>query len=578
MNMREFVPILVGLFIGAATVTSTGCQSPSDPDENGDGETAETGDGDGDGPTGCAASIEPGPSPIRRLTRVEYNNTIYQLLGDTSQPANAFPADEVAGSFDNQAAALVVSPLLAEQYEIAAEQLALTHAPGLMSQLPACEGGAPDPDSCVGHAEAFIRNFGKRAYRRPLTEEEVNTYIDLFIVGTELGEIPYEPRVGVETILQAMLQSPHFLYRVEFGALDMLDPMQGDVVPLTSYEVASRLSYLLWNTMPDASLFEAADADELQTRDQIEAQARRMIDTPRAREAVKNFHRQWLGLGRIEPMIAANGKDAEIYPDYNDSLLSLWRRETEAFVDHAVFEQDANVEVLFTANYTMMNKSLADFYGVTGPMTDQFERVELDATKYAGFLTHAGLLALYAKPDRSSPIHRGKFVREILLCQAPPPPPDVVPEAPSVDETQTTRNQFLEHSADALCSGCHRLMDPLGFGFEHFDGIGRYRETEWGLEIDASGELIETDNDGPYNGVVELAGKLAGSQQVKNCVATQWFQFGYGRTPTLEDACSVEEIQADFAAANYDIKELIIALTLTDAFRYRHAIAGEENP
>jgi hypothetical protein len=375
-----------------------------------------------------------------------------------------------------------------------------------------------------------------------------------------------------------MLQSPHFLYRVEFGAQDLADPLDGDVVPLTSYEIASRLSYLLWNTMPDVALFEAADADQLQTATQVEAQARRMMDTPRAREAVKNFHRQWLGLGLIEAHISANGKSAEIYPDYADYLLPLWRRETEAFIDHAVFEQNANVEVLFTANYTMMNKPLADFYGVTGPTTAEFERVELDTAKYAGFLTHAGLLALYAKPDRSSPIHRGKFVREVLLCQAPPPPPDIIPKPPTVDESQTTRDQFLQHSADALCSGCHRLMDPIGFGFEHFDGIGRYRETEWGLAIDASGELIETDNDGPYNGVVELAAKLAASDQVKNCVARQWFQFGYGRSETSEDACSVQEIQTRFAAADYDIKELVIALTLTDAFRYRHASVAEESP
>ncbi|PRQ06998.1 DUF1592 domain-containing protein [Enhygromyxa salina] len=573
--MRELLPALIGLLVGAATTTLAGCQT----DQSGkDGESAGSTDGDDLGECGA---IEPGPSPIRRLTRVEYNNTIYQLLGDSSLPANAFPADEVAGSFDNQAAALVVSPLLAEQYENAAEQLAIANAPGLMDQLPACGGGAPDPDSCTADADAFIRSFGKRAYRRPLTEDEVSTHIELFIAGTGLGESSYDPEVGVETVLQAMLQSPHFLYRVEFGQLDLEDPpdpAQPDVVPLTSYELASRLSYLLWNTMPDVSLFEAADADELRTRDQIEAQARRMMDTPRAREAVKNFHRQWLGLGRIESQISANGKSAEIYPDYGDYLLSLWRRETEAFIDHAVFEQDANVEVLFTANYTMMNKQLAFFYGVTGPDTVEFERVELDPTRYAGFLTHAGLLALYAMPDRSSPIHRGKFVREVLLCQAPPPPPDVIPKPPTVDDTQTTREQFIQHAEDPLCSGCHRLMDPLGFGFEHFDGIGRYRETEWGLAIDATGELVETDNDGPYNGVVELANKLANSDQVKNCVASQWFQFGYGRTETKEDACSVQSIQARFAEADYDIKELVIALTLTDAFRYRHAIATQEAP
>jgi hypothetical protein len=344
------------------------------------------------------------------------------------------------------------------------------------------------------------------------------------------------------------------------------------VVPLTSYEIASRLSYLLWNTMPDPALFAAADADELRTPAQIEAQARRMIKAPRAREAVKNFHRQWLGLDDIIPKIAANGKDFDIYPDYRAKYLPLWQTEAEAFFDYAIFEEDASVETLFTASYSMMNKELADFYGVSGPTGDEFVRVELDPGKYAGFLTQAGLLALHASPDRSSPIHRGVFVRETLLCQSPPPPPDIVPEAPNVDESQTTREQFTEHSEDPLCSGCHRLMDPLGFGFEHFDGIGRYRDNEWGLPIDASGELISTDVDGPYNGAVELAHALASSEQVKNCVATQWFRFGYGRVETEADTCSMDVIREAFAAANYDIKELIIALTKTEAFRYRHVV------
>jgi hypothetical protein len=160
----------------------------------------------------------------------------------------------------------------------------------------------------------------------------------------------------------------------------------------------------------------------------------------------------------------------------------------------------------------------------------------------------------------------------------PPPPPDIVPEAPTVDDSETTRNQFTQHSKDPLCKSCHQLMDPIGFGFEHFDGLGRYRETEWGLAIDASGELLSTDVDGPYQGVVELAARLGSSDQVKSCVAKQWFRFGYGRSETEADTCSIDEVQAAFAAADYDIKELIIALTQTDAFRYRHAVTPQESP
>jgi hypothetical protein len=554
-------PISPNTLLALALLPLLACQSTPGPEKESE-------------VSACESTLEPGPAPIRRLTRVEYNNTIYQLFGDNSQPANAFPPDEEAGGFDNQADVLVVSPLLAENYLSAAENLAATHTPALMQQVPNCQGDSIDEASCNSDADAFVRSFGKLVFRRPLTQAEVQTYVDLFALGTTLDQGPYSPKLGVQLVVAALLQSPHFLYRVEFG---MPDPHEGDVVELTQYELASRLSYLLWNAMPDALLFEAADTGQLREPAEIEAQARRMLDTPRAREAVKNFHRQWLHLDEIEPVILAGGKAPEIYPEFYDGLPFLWRSETEAFIDHAVFEDDANVEILFTAPYTMMNEELAEFYGVDGPTGVAFTRVDLDPSKYSGFMTQPGLMALFAKPDRSSPIHRGKFVRETILCQAPPPPPDNIPEPPSVDENQTTREQFAEHAENPACAGCHALMDPIGFGFEHYDGIGRYRETEWGLKVDAAGELLGTDIDGTFNGAIELAQLLASSEQVKACVASQWFRFGYGRFETEEDACSVDEIHTAFAASNYDIKELIVALTLTDAFRYRHAVQ-EDSP
>jgi hypothetical protein len=528
---------------------------------------------DEDLPETCGAPLEPGPAPIRRLTRGEYNNTVYQLFGDTTQPANAFPPDEEAGGFDNQATALVVSPLLAEGYLTAAENLAATHAPTLMQDLPNCSGGSVDEDACAGDAETFVRTFGKRVYRRPLTDDEVASYVDMFEQGVLLSDTDaYSAQTGVEIVVQTMLQSPHFLYRVEFG---MPDPVEGDVVKLTSYEVASRLSYLLWNTMPDTALFEAAERDELQTAEQIAAQAHRMLDTPRAREAVKNFHRQWLQLDDIVPRISAAGRDPVIYPDYYEGLLPLWQAESEAFFEYAIFEENATVQELFTAPYTMMNSELADFYGVSGPASLAFERVDVDPTRYSGFLTHAGIIALHSMVNRSSPIHRGKYVREVLLCQIPPPPPDKIPEPPSVDENQTTREQFAQHSEDLLCQGCHQYMDPIGLGFEHFDGLGRWRDDEWGQPIDASGELVFTDVDGPFNGATELGQMLASSEQVRRCVTKQWFRFGYGRVETEEDTCTMDSLYGEFEAANFDIKELIVALTTTQAFRYRHAASPE---
>lgn len=523
------------------------------------------GGGGGELPPSCEDALEPGPSPIRRLTRTEYNNTVYQLFGDNSRPADSFPADEEALGFDNQATSLSVSPLLAEKHRDTAELLAARHAPGQVGAVAAC---ATDPEaaSCAGQIAAWIADIGLRVFRRPLTSAEVEAHAALFHQGTALGEGSYDLGAGVELVLDAMLQSPHFLYRVELGAPDAAS---GDVVELTSYEMASRLSYLFWGTMPDVALFEAAAADQLRDPAAIEAQARRMLAAPRAREAVKNFHRQWLGLDEVSG-IAARGKDLEIYPDYDEAVLPMLQRETEEFLDHAIFEESASVETLFTASWTMMNAEVAAFYGIEGPVGEDFERVELDPTRYAGFLSHAGVLAAHAKPDRSSPVHRGLFVRERVLCQIPPAPPDVVPEPPTVDTTQTTREQYAQHEEDPLCAGCHRLMDAIGFGFEHFDGMGRYRENEWGLPIDASGELVETeDADGPFDGVVELGARLAGSQQVRECVTRQWFRYGYGRVETAADTCSMDIINQAFAAADYDVKELLVALTQTPAFRYR---------
>lgn len=563
MKTRTMKPAWGAALLGPALLTMAGCagDSPSS----------------GKLPESCNGPISPGPSPIRRLTQTEYNNTVFTLLGDETYPANSFAPDEEANGFTNQASALVVSPLLAEQYMTAAENLASAHAERLLTQeLPACAGAAGDQDACNQAAESFIRDFGKKAFRRPLTEDEVQMHHDLFVQGTALGAGSYEPRVGLELVIQAMLQSPHFLYRVEYGRPESVE---GDVVELTSYEMASRLSYLFWGTMPDARLFDLADRDELRTPAQIEAEARRMLEAPRAREAVKNFHRQWLGLDEI-PTIAATGKDRTVYPDYSESLLPLLQRETEEFLDHAIFVDNASVEDLYTASYTMMNRELAEFYGIEGgPQSAAFERVELDPDKYAGFLTQAGLLALHSKSDGSSPVHRGKFVRERLLCQTPPPPPDVVPPPPTVDPTKTTREQYVQHEEDPACAACHQWMDPLGFGFEHFDALGRYRAEQNGLPIDATGEINFIDEvgiDGPFDGAVELAERLSQSERVRECVSTQWFRYAYGRTETEADACTMDLVNQRFADSGYDIKELLVALTQTDAFRYRQRTQTED--
>ncbi|WP_437737082.1 DUF1592 domain-containing protein [Sorangium sp. So ce1335] len=511
------------------------------------------------------AEIRPGASPLRRMTRFEYNNTIRDLLGDDSAPADAFVVEEEALGFNNQAAALGVTPLLAEQLMKASEAVAARAVKDLGRLLGRCDPAVQGPDAC---AAEVIERLGKRAFRRPLTPQEIERFERLFAWGNE----EHGFSTGVEVVVQAMLQSPHFLYRVELG---MPDPAGEGVAPLSDHEIASRLSYLLWSSMPDDALFAAADAGELRTAAQIAAQARRLLEDPRARAAVANFHTQWLKLTHIDTI----AKDAAVYPRFHDGLPALLRAETEAFLDHVVFEDEAgDVATLLTAPYSLMNAELRAFYGVEAPADGaaapgDFAVVPLDPAQRAGFLTHASLLSVLAKPDQSSPIHRGKFVRERLLCQTlPPPPPGVEIRPPAVRPGIPTRRQFEQHAQDPACAGCHRLMDPIGFGFEHYDGVGLYRETDQEVPVDARGEIAGSrGTDGPFDGAVELAHRLAESDEVRQCVATQWFRFGYGRAEQAEDECSMTQIQQAFADSGYNIKALLVALTQTDAFRYRRA-------
>jgi len=538
--------------LGLAAACAGACSSSPDPAEG----TS----------TSVCTTLQPGASPIRRMTRFEYNNTVRDLLGDDSAPADRFAPEEEALGFNNQATALGVTQLLAEQYMEASEVIAARAALDLEALIPGCDPATEGPEVC---ADQLIRTLGRRAFRRPLEPAEIERLAGVFA----WGNAEFDFSTGIQLVLQAMLQSPHFLYRVEFG---MPDPVAGDVVPLTQHEVATRLSYLLWSSMPDADLFAAADAGELGTPEQIRAQAERMLEDPRAHRAVANFHRQWLELGHIESIT----KDPGTYPAYSEDLRPLWKAETEAFLDYVVFEDPAgDVETLLTAPYTFMNAELAAFYGVPGawaPEGDAFTRVDLDPMQRAGLLTHASVLASLAKPNQSSPVHRGKFIRERLLCELVPPPPNNLEiKAPEVEAGVTTRERFRQHRDDPGCAGCHTLMDPIGYGFEHFDGIGLWRDTDQGKPVDATGEITGSRGaDGAFDGAVELASRLAESETVRQCVVTQWFRFGYGRAEQEEDQCSMDQLREAFAESGHNIKGLLVSLTQTDAFRYRRAVAA----
>ncbi len=525
--------------------------------------------GDPPGPTGTAeSSMCVVDTPIRRMTRFEYNTTVRDLLGDTTQPASTFPAEPE--SFDNQAAAQQVSDLLAEEYMKAAEGISERATANLTALIPGCDPAAEGDDTCASH---FIETFGKRAWRRPLDQGEIDRLKALYdsaIADPDMGTFTD----GIELVIQAMLQSPHFLYRPEFG---YADPIDVDVVKLTHWEMASKLSYMIWNTMPDDELFAAAEAGTLGTPEEIAAQARRMLADDRAKDAIRNFHRQWLKLVHIETV----SKDTTVYPLYSDALRPLWKEEVERFIEYVVLEDDGKLQTLLTAPYSFVNADLAAFYGadIVGPVPAgaAFEKVSVDPAHRGGLLTQGALMATHAEGNQSSPVFRGKFVREQLLCQTLPlPPANLVIEPPELDPTKTTREQYEEIGANPDCASCHSLMNPLGFGFENFDGIGLWRDTQNGKPIDPTGEINATEElNGTFAGPLDLASKLAQSREVAECVATQWFKFSYNRGLAEGDSCNVELVNEAFAASGYDIRELIVALTQTETFLHRHQVVVE---
>jgi hypothetical protein len=295
-----------------------------------------------------------------------------------------------------------------------------------------------------------------------------------------------------------------------------------------------------------------------------------MLADPKARVAITDFYNQWIGTSRLD----ITSKSTTLYPAYTDAVRAAMKAETPAFVEYVLWTGDRKLETLLTSPAAFVSSALAPIYGVTASGTTP-QMMTLPATQgRAGILTQASFLAVQAHPDQTSPVLRGKFVRSKLMCQnVPPPPMDVDITPPAVTSAPTARERFAAHQAvGASCAGCHQMMDPIGLAFEGFDAIGKYRTTENGATIDLSGMMLGSAGgaiDGPFTGVRELATRLAGSDQVRDCVATQWFRYAAGRTEEVPDGCSLTTLQDAFGASGGDLGELVVAMTQTDAFWYR---------
>ncbi len=553
-----------GEFLGATGGANGTGPVGSGSGTGGSGTVLGTG-GSGPGLVGACTTpgvTSPGASPLRRLTHTEYDKTVESLLGVTTKPARAFPLEERAYNFDNNATVRSVSQILAEQYEAAATTMSTAQVTNLTALL-GCDPVAAGEDTC---AAQFMDAFGLRAYRRPLNVAEKARLTAFYQASKTANGFAN----AIQMVVSAVLQAPQFLYRMETadtaGAPVAASPGLLEAGP---YERASRLSYLLTQSMPDPELLAAAGRGELATKEQVAAQAQRLLGTAKARSNVVSFHSQWLDFGSMGQLT----KDTALFPNFTPMIAAAMRDEANAFVEHTVFDGAGDMAALLKSPQSYMNDALAGFYGATAPGSATTPAaVLLPAAQRSGLLTVAGLLAGHSNPTQGSPVVRGFFIRDSLLCQKPPPPPQNANiMVPAFDPALTTRERFAAHSANPTCKTCHQLMDPIGLGFEHYDAVGMWRADEAGKPVDAKGELTMTDVDGPFDGAVELGQKLGASKVVTDCTTSQWFRFAYGRLESGEDSCTLDQLKTAFTGSNGSVKDLLVQLTQTDAFLYRKA-------
>ncbi len=493
---------------------------------------------------------------LRRLSHSEYNQSLAAILGAPTTRGLDFAADKVVQGFGNNADALTVSGLLAEQYREAAEASAAEIVANLASRL----GCDPETDGEVECAASFIASFGKQVFRRPLTATERSRYEKLWAEAAAV-----EGFTGAaQWTIAAMLQSPAFLYRSELG-----EHVGDGVYQLTTYELASELSYLIVGEPPDAELMAAADDGSLAEPEVLEAQALRLLASASSEATLLRFVDEWLHIDRL----AFVPRDGMLFPELTPEIRAAMLGETHRFVSD-IYRSGGSWADLMTAKHSFMTAALAEYYSMTpgdAPADPAGFRRVVKAGMGAGLLAHGSVLTTHALPTSSSPIHRGLLVRERLLCQSmPPPPPALNTSPPPVDPNLSTRERYTQHSADATCAGCHDRIDPIGFGFEAYDGIGRHRTADGIHPIDASGEILLTANsDGSFNGIDELAQLLAGSPDAIDCYALQWSRYALGSAAASELACVQDDLATAFAAADGRLDSLVLALVQTKFFRER---------
>ncbi|MBK9259991.1 MAG: DUF1592 domain-containing protein [Polyangiaceae bacterium] len=504
------------------------------------------------------------PAALPRLTAEQYRSTLVELFGNAA-PSGPLEDDTKPYLFYNiGASTTTLSELGVQLYEESADALSryVFADAARRAAFVGCTPAAPG-DACV---ESFLRKFGRRVVRRPLTEDEVARWVN--VSKTLADPDAWE---GLRLAVAGLIQSPHFLYRVDLGSAGESASRR----KLDGYELASRLSFLLWNQGPDEALLDAAESGELDTREGVAMAAERLLDDPRARGAVQAFFRQYLDLGRL----AGINRNPATYPLFAPGITDAMRREVELIVDDLVFETRGDARSIFSTRMTYVNTDLAALYGVDAPGATKTEFVEVELPAdgpRAGILTFGAFLTMNAHESYTSPTARGKYVRERVLClEVPAPPPGVdtsLDPVPMGEPPKTVRERMELHRTNPSCASCHSFMDPPGFLFEHFDSSGAYRTVQEGvLPIDSSGDLDGT----PLTDARGLATILETDPRVGRCMVRQLYRHAQGRLETPGEALALEDLADRFAAASFDFRSLLIELVTHDAFRF---VGTKETP
>jgi mono/diheme cytochrome c family protein len=506
----------------------------------------------------CGSVSRPGRVTMRRLNRVEYDNTIRDLTGLDLGLAKDFPSDDVGNGFDNIGDVLTIPPILLEKYLSAAAEVAakvMADPEATKRVFPFEVENEEDLEQVVEVSKRNAEHFMERAFRRPVKSKESNRMFEL--MRSAFMEKGLGPEKIRETIIMATLSSPHFVYKVE--ADEPSDFVDG-IRPLNDYEIATRLSYFLWSSMPDERLFQLAEAGKLRTAEQIEAAVDWMLDDPKAVALTNNFAGQWLQLRDLQNL----SPDPDLFPEFDDDLRAAMRKETELLFASLIQDNRSCLDLL-DAEYSYLNGRLADFYGVEGVDGEEFRRVDMSGRR-SGVLMHASVLLITSNPTRTSPVKRGKWVLDNLLDEPPPPPPPNVPELGESGETLgTLRQQMEQHRANPNCAVCHTKMDALGFGLENFDAIGKLRETDGKDRIDPSGKL---PGGREFDGPVDLVRILAEDKKMEftRCLARRLLTYSLGRGLGVYDRCTVNTIVDQVRGDQFRFRTLIKAVATSEPF------------